>query len=171
MLKLFKSIDNRMNLIILTLLLVLFNILLSSLLPADQALDLKFAYSVQEAYEAIGMLDLETRNIYRLGIWALDLPYMIIYGLLFSGVLFKIWKKKKVMLIPLGVVLLDLFENLMVLRILKLYPLENEILATFASFFTTGKWLLVGVMVLMILFGLIHNFFTRKLTTEPSSHF
>lgn len=171
MLKLFKSINNRMNLIILSCLLILFNILLSSFLPADQALDLKFAYSVQEAYEAIGMLDLETRKIYRLGIWALDLPYMIIYGLLFSGILFKIWEKKKVMLIPLGVVLLDLFENLMVLRILKLYPLENETLATFASFFTTGKWLLVGVMVLMILFGLIHKFFDRKLFTEPTSHF
>lgn len=171
MLKLFKSIDNRMNLIILTCLLVLFNILLSSLLPADQALDLKFAYSVQEAYEAIGMLDLETRKIYRLGIWALDLPYMIIYGLLFSGILFKIWRKKKVMFIPLGVVLMDLFENLMVLRILKLYPLENEVLATMASFFTTGKWLLVGLMVLMILFGLIHKFFDRKLPTEATSHF
>jgi hypothetical protein len=160
-----------MNLIILSCLVILFNILLSSFLPADQALDLKFAYSVKEAYEAIGMLDLETRKIYRFGIWALDLPYMIIYGLLFSGILFKIWEKKKVMFIPLGVVLLDLFENLMVLRILKLYPLENEILATFASFFTTGKWLLVGVMVLMIFFGLIHRFFDRKLTTEPTSHF
>lgn len=160
-----------MNLIILSCLVILFNILLSSFLPADQALDLKFAYSVKEAYEAIGMLDLETRKIYRLGIWALDLPYMIIYGLLFSGILFKIWEKKKMMLIPLGVVLLDLFENLMVLRILKLYPIENEALATFASFFTTGKWLLVGVMVLMILFGLIHKFFDRKLSTEPTSHF
>lgn len=171
MLKLFKSINNWLNLIILTCLLVLFNILLSSLLPADHALDLKFAYSVQEAYEAIGMLDLETRKIYRLGIWALDLPYMIIYGLLFSGILYKIWKKKIVMIIPFGVFLMDLFENFMVLRILKLYPLENEIIASLASFFTTSKWLLVGLMISMILFGLIHKFFAGKFTTETTSHF
>lgn len=158
------------NLTILTCLLFLFFFLLSSLLPADKVLDLRFAYSVQEAYELIGMLDLETRKIYRFGIWALDLPYMFIYGLLFSGLLHKIWKNQKVLIIPLGVVLMDLFENLMVLRILKIYPLENQALATLASLFTTCKWLLVGLMILTILFGLLHNFFTRKVASGTHSH-
>ncbi len=109
-----------LNLAILTCLLLLFNFLLSSLLQADKVLDLKFAYSVQEAYEAIGLLDFESREIYRFGLWALDLPYMIIYGLLFSGLLYKIWKTQKVLILTLGVVLMDFFENLMVLRILKI---------------------------------------------------
>jgi hypothetical protein len=139
-------------------------------LPADKVLDLRFAYSVQEAYEAIGMLDLETRRIYRIGIWALDLPYMFIYGLLFSGLLFKIWDTQKVLILPIGVVLMDFFENLMVLRILKIYPLENQVLATFASFFTTCKWLLVALMVLTIFYGLFHNFFLRKVFTRTHSH-
>lgn len=170
MLKFFKSMNSWLNLAILTGLLFLFNFLLSSQMPADQALDLRFAYSVQEAYEAIGMLDFESREIYSYGIWALDLPYMVIYGLLFSGLLYKIWKTQKVLILPLGVVLMDLFENLMVLRILKIYPLENQVLATLASFFTTSKWLLVGLMVLTILFGLLHNFFTRKVTSRIHSH-
>lgn len=162
--------SNWVNLTILTCLLLLFNFLLSSFLPADHVLDLRFAYSVQEAYKEIGMLDVETRNIYRLGIWALDLPYMIIYGLLFSGILFKIWKTQKVLILPLGVVLMDFFENLMVLRILKIYPLENQVLATFASFFTTCKWLLVGLMFLTVLYGLFYNFFTRKIPSGSQSH-
>lgn len=170
MLKLFKSMNSWFNLAILTCLLFLFNFLLSSQLPADKVLDLRFAYSVQEAYDSIGMLDLETRKIYRLGIWALDLPYMVIYGLLFSGLLYKIWKTQKVLILPLAVVLMDLFENLMVLRILKLFPLENQVLAILASFFTTCKWLLVGLMVLTILYGLFHNFFTRKVTSGSQSH-
>lgn len=170
MLKFFKSMNSWLNLAILTCLLFLFNFLLSSQLPADKVLDLRFAYSVQEAYDSIGMLDLETRKIYRLGIWALDLPYMVIYGLLFSGLLFKIWKTQKVLILPLGVVLMDLFENLMVLRILKLFPLENQVLAILASFFTTCKWLLAGLMVLTILYGLFHDFFTRKVTSGSQSH-
>lgn len=170
MLKFFKSMNSWFNLSILTCLLFLFNFLLNANLPADQALDLRFAYSVQEAHDAIGMLDLETRKIYRLGIWALDLPYMIIYGLLFSGLLFKIWKTQKILILPAGVVLMDFFENLMVLRILKTYPLENKVLATLASFFTTCKWLLVGLMVLTLLYGLFHYFFIRKVPTKSHSH-
>ncbi len=159
-----------LNLAILTCLLLLFNFLLSSLLQADKVLDLKFAYSVQEAYEAIGLLDFESREIYRFGLWALDLPYMIIYGLLFSGLLYKIWKTQKVLILTLGIVLMDFFENLMVLRILKIYPLENQLLATLASLFTTCKWLLVGLMVLTILYGLFHNLLTRKIPAGSQSH-
>lgn len=170
MLKFFKLMNSWLNLGILTCLLFLFLFLLSSLLPADKVLDLRFAYSVQEAYEIIGMLDLETRKIYRFGIWALDLPYMFIYGLLFSGLLYKIWNTPKVLVLPLGIVLMDFFENLMVLRILKIYPLENHLLATLASLFTTSKWLLVGLMVLTILFGLMNNFFTRKVAPRTHSH-
>ncbi|MDI1322999.1 MAG: hypothetical protein PSV36_09630 [Algoriphagus sp.] len=169
MLKLFKSMNSWLNLAILTCLLFLFNFLLSSQLPADQALDLRFAYSVQEAYDAIGMLDFETREIYRYGIWALDLPYMIIYGLLFSGLLFKIWKTQKVLILPLGVVLMDFFENLMVLRILKLFPMEDQLIASLASLFTTTKWLLVGLMILTILYGLVHNFSSRKVPSGSQS--
>lgn len=170
MLHLFKSMNSWSNLAILTCLLFLFNFLLSSQLPADNVLDLMFAYSVREAYEAIGMLDQETRKIYRLCIWALDLPYMLIYGLLFSGLLYKIWRTQKVLILPLGVVLMDFFENLMVLRILKIYPLENHILATLASFFTTCKWLLVGLMVFTIFYGLFHKFFSRKVPTGRQAH-
>jgi len=159
-----------LNLAILTGLLLLFNFLLSSLLPADKVLDLKFGYSVQEAYEAIGLLDFESRETYRFGLWALDLPYMIIYGLLFSGLLYKIWKTQKVLILTLGVVLMDFFENLMVLRILKIYPLENQLLATLASLFTTCKWLLVGLMVLTILYGLFRNFFTRIIPACSQSY-
>lgn len=95
---------------------------------------------------------------------------MVICGLLFSGLLFKIWKTQEVLILPLGVVMMGLFENLMVLRILKLFPLENQVLAILASFFTTCKWLLVGFMVLTILYGLFHNFFTRKVTSGSQSH-
>ena len=170
MLEFFKSMNSWLNLSILTCLLLLFNFLLATNLPADQVLDLRFAYSVQDAHEAIGTLDLETKKIYRLGIWALDLPYMIIYGLLFSGLLFKIWKTQKVLILPIGIVLMDFFENLMVLRILKTFPLENPILVTLASFFTTCKWLLVGFMVLTLLYGFFQYFLMSKVSTKSHSH-
>lgn len=47
--KIFQIDESWLNLAILTGLLFLFNFLLSSQMPADQALDLRFAYSVQEA--------------------------------------------------------------------------------------------------------------------------
>ena len=72
MTKLLDFVGKKNHLIILFALVILFNVLLSFFMPKDQALDLKFAYTFGEAYQSIETMDLETRQIYRLGVWTLE---------------------------------------------------------------------------------------------------
>ncbi len=112
-----------------------------------------FAYTADEAYSAMGHLDSNQRHIYSLGIWILDMPYMVIYCMLFSGFLVKIWKNRRTALLPLAILLMDLFENLSILAVLGSYPAQNQLLANAASFFTTAKWILVGILLCALIAG------------------
>ncbi len=149
----FSALGKRPILILLGCLFLWFNVLLNYFLPSEYALDLKFAYTVDQAYAAISNLSKPDRDTYKFGIWALDFPYMIVYGLLASGLTFYLWKKKSIVLIPLSIMFFDLIENILIVSILNNYPTEKPVLAIMASFATTSKWLMVGVLVLCCLIG------------------
>lgn len=134
---------------------IIANVLLGKYMPKDQALDLKFAYTPDEAYAAIAELDSEEVSHYRLGILAFDMPYLVFYWLFFSGILLKLWRNKWFVLIPTSIAIFDFFENVTVLQILKIFPVQNERLAVVASVSSTGKWIMVGVLGLSIIVGLI----------------
>jgi hypothetical protein len=153
---LFEFLSKSKNLLLLACLFILFNFLLGSFIPKEYALDLKFAYTADEAYLALGSMNWEIRNIYRMGVWFLDMPYMVIYSLFFTGILFRLWRSRKVAWLTLSILLMDLMENILVLRLLKTFPGRNESLAMYCSLFSTIKWTLVVVMVMMIFIGLVN---------------
>lgn len=138
-------------------------------MPKEHALDLKFGYSVEEAYEALGRLDADEREGYHFGILTLDMPYLVIYFLLFSGILVKIWKKKQVVFIPFLIMVFDFLENISVLSMLRLFPERNEPVAVFASIFTTSKWVMIGILAVFIILGLILHFFKRSKAESVSA--
>lgn len=158
----FLSLSRRSVLILLTLLFLIFNFLLNYFLPSEYALDLKFAYTVEQAYNAIGSLSKPDRDLYRIGILALDFPYMFVYGMLASGLLYLIWKNPKVLFIPLGIVLFDLIENILIIQILDSYPVEKPIMVTWASIITTCKWLTVGLLALFLIGGVVKFYLTKN---------
>lgn len=125
-------------------------------MPKEHALDLKFAYFPDEAYAAVANLNSEEISNYKFAILAFDMPYLVIYCLFFSGILVKLWKEKWVIIIPLAIMIFDFFENILVLQILKTFPDQYEVLAVSASFLTTGKWVMVGVLFVSIISGLIN---------------
>jgi hypothetical protein len=131
-------------------------------MPSDHALDLKFAYSAQEAYDSILQLDESELRRYKVGILGLDMPYIVFYGLFFIGVLLKLWKSQWTIFIPVTIMVLDFFENLMVLKILNQLPEQQLSLGSMASFFTTGKWIFVSILGMSILLGLLRKVFLRK---------
>ncbi|WP_026969876.1 hypothetical protein [Algoriphagus terrigena] len=165
----FQSLSKPGSLCLLAGLFLLFNFLLSSTMPKEHALDLMFAYSADDAYGALAKMDLSQRETYRIGIWALDMPYMAVYFLLFSGLLIRLLKNTKVAWLPFGVLVMDLFENLSVLKILALYPVQNMSMASVASLFTTSKWVLVVVLLVVLVFGLLSNSFSRKYLASKSA--
>lgn len=156
---LFEFLGNKKTLGVLLILFVIFNFSLTYFMPKDQALDLKFAYSVEEAYLLVGQLNHVQREFYCFGAWALDLPYMIIYGLFFGGILYRLWNKKRLAWLAFLASTADFFENLSILTILKDYPSHQAEMVTFASIFTTVKWIFVGTVLIAILVGLLKRFF------------
>lgn len=165
---LFLFLSNGRNLILLFCLFLLFFFLLSSFIPREHALDLRFNYSVEEAYDALGKLDSDQRDAYRIGIWVLDLPYMVVYFLLFSGILLKLLNNKRTLWIPSSIFVMDLFENLLVYRMLEIYPVQSEMLATMASFFTTTKWVMAVVLVVFLIGGIFYFIRSRKIAASKS---
>ncbi|MBC6365925.1 hypothetical protein DDT91_03910 [Algoriphagus sp. AK58] len=166
---LFEFVGKSKNLFFLGFLFLSFNFLLFNFMPKEYALDLKFAYTAEEAYLALGHLDQAQREYYRIGVWALDMPYMVIYTLFFIGVLNTLWNSRRFVGLPVGILVMDFFENILILKILKIYPRQDELLVMTASCFSTVKWLLVGFLLILIVAGILSWINQRGYSHSKSS--
>ncbi len=169
--KLLNFLDRKLILFGLFIFAIFFNFLLSHFMPKDWALDLRFAYSVEEAYSTLGKMDLAKRDLYRLGIWFLDFPYMVFYSLTLVGLLRKFWGNRLLIKLPFLIAFFDFLENILILKMLRLFPSENDSLAVFASICTSSKWILVGLTVLILLWGLFQRFLIQKVSTSSQSEY
>ena len=149
----FSSLKKRSVLLFLTSLFILFNLLLNYYLPAEYALDLKFAYTVDQAYAALGSLSKPDREIYKVGLLALDFPYLVVYGLLATGILYILWGNKKLVVIPLMIMFFDFLENILIINLINNFPSQKPLLAWVASFCTTSKWIFVGLLFFLLIIG------------------
>ncbi|TDQ19534.1 hypothetical protein DFQ04_1357 [Algoriphagus boseongensis] len=158
----FEKISTKLVLVILALLFIWFNLMLNQFLSKDHALDLKFAYTAEQAYLSIGQLSFDQRKLYRFGIWALDMPYLLVYSIFLSGILYRLWGIRKIVFLPFVAAFFDLFENLMILRILKVFPRHEDFLAICASVCTSLKWISVLFIFLGIVIGLFKTLYFRQ---------
>lgn len=166
---LFELLRNKRSLYVLLILFVILNLSLTYFMPKDQALDLKFAYSVDEAYLLLGQLNQTQRDFYCFGAWALDLPYMIVYTLFFSGILYRLWNRKRVAWIAFSIFVADFFENLFILQVIHNYPSHLSDTVIYASIFTTSKWILVGVVLAAMVAGFLNRYFQFSLSVPDSN--
>ncbi|MGM0945309.1 MAG: hypothetical protein ACQEW9_09010 [Bacteroidota bacterium] len=169
--KLMHFIAKPISIFLLAILLIFFNGMLMLTMPRELALDLKFAYSVSEAFSALESMGEGVRGFYQLGIWLLDFPYMIVYCLFFSAILYRLWGVSRLIWLPLAIAFFDLIENLSVLVLLKTFPAIPENIAVLASIFTSLKWVLVVFLMLSILSGLIRVLIAKKYSSETSSRY
>jgi hypothetical protein len=167
----FTLVSKTKTLILLSFLVIVFNLLMPKFLSKDHALDLQFAYSPDHVAFSLNQLNAEERGLYRIGLLALDMPYLVCYGLLLSGILYRLWGKGSLVFIPVLVSLADLVENLIILRLLGIFPREDKPLAFIVSFFSTTKWILVGVVLLTVFVGLIRWFVYRRVVSVNSPKF
>ena len=167
--KILTFVGKKTHLFILFGLTLSFNILLTLFMPKEYALDLKFAYSFTEALQSLQQMDLKTRELYEIGVWALDFPYLVVYSLFFAGVLYRLFDKKTFVFLPFGVALMDVFENILVLRILQNFPDLTQSLVFSASIFTTAKWVLVAIMMTLVIVGLVRMIILKKYSLQSQS--
>jgi hypothetical protein len=158
----FKTLEKPLPLVLLFALFISFNFLLNRYMPPNLALDLRIAYSANEAFRVLHIMGESMRSQYLLVIWALDTPYMIFYLLLLIGLISKVWKEKGFIILPVVTVLLDLFENLAVSGLILRFPSESVTLGYTASFFSTTKWLFVGACLIYIIVGLVRNYVLKR---------
>ena len=92
-----------------------------------------------------------------------DIIYPIVYTLFFSLLITWLFQRgfaanspmQKLNVVPFGLWLFDLLENLGIVAMLSLYPSTPAGLAWVAALFTLVKWLFMGVTVALILTGLV----------------
>lgn len=164
-------VSRPVSIFVLAILLILFNGLLMLSIPKEFALDLKFAYSVSDVFLALDSMGRQAREFYRMGIWVLDFPYMAVYSLFFTGILFRLWGEGRLLVLPFVIGFFDLLENLSVLALLDSFPSIPWGLAVTASAFTTLKWVFVIFMMASVLGGLIRAIIHRKYSPDTASRF
>ena len=151
----------RKSLIILFAMIMVFNLLLFPLfMPANddtKPLDIMFAYSPAEAYEVISSLGDAGRQNYIKGLLFLDFIYPVIYSLFLGFSIFLLYRNPLLSASPLLILLSDYIENTGIIIMLSLYPSEIVSIAWITSFFTSLKWTLAGLAVLVTLIGLLRR--------------
>ena len=88
----------------------------------------------------------------------LDVIYPVVYTFLMSLSLFVLFPKKKFAWLPYLVFTSDLLDNASIITLLYNYPKELYNLAIVTSVFSTVKWILAVLIVLILSIGLIMKF-------------
>lgn len=108
-------------------------------------------YSANDFYALMGKYTHEEIGIYLRGILLLDLIYPVFYSLFLALFIFALSRKTLLSLLPFGVLIFDYLENLSVFTLIMFLPTRNNILATFAGYFTLIKWFLAGLCLIIVL--------------------
>jgi len=123
-------------------------------------LDTMLFYSAQDAFTALTHYGEEGRKLY-LDFIAADFLFIIVYSFAFAFLMTIIvlavcgngsfWLKLNVL--PLGIGFLDCVENICILGMLRIYPLNNTVLGTISGIATLCKWLLTMAVISCLVYG------------------
>ena len=142
-------------------------VLLSILFPAVlfptlgtgdiKPLDLYFSYSPDQAYEYLAALGAEGRSAYTRMLLTSDLAFPVIYSMALSVALMLVLRKPfppanmYLCLFPFMIVIADWFENLSIVMVTRKFPERADAIASYASSFTSLKWTLIVLTLLILL--------------------
>ena len=126
-------------------------------------IDLQMFYTPEKVYGMITSYSAEVRASYRVFEMTGDIIYPIVYTLFFSLLITWLFqrgfapnnKMQKYNVVPFGMWLFDLFENIGIVTMLSVYPSTPAVVAWLATVFTLTKWLFAGASLILILTGLV----------------
>lgn len=125
-------------------------------------LDLRFFTPPARMFEIIGQYGEYNRIFYRNFELTGDILYPIVYTLFFSLLISWLFQRglepahklRKWNVLPFGIFVFDLFENLGIVTLLSVYPSTPVIVAVLTTLLTMVKWTFAVGSVLLILMGL-----------------
>lgn len=126
-------------------------------------MDLSFSFTPEKGYSIIESYGEKGRDVYLFVESFVDVIYPIAYTIAFILLVSFLFKKNEwnmqrfaiLNVIPIGGLVFDLFENLGIIQMLRVFPEKIDFWATFASNSGLIKWIFAGITVLMILCGLV----------------
>ncbi|MCL6260217.1 hypothetical protein M3O96_14040 [Aquiflexum sp. TKW24L] len=157
-----KFSTNR-NIAILFVLFLGFNLwILPSMMPGEKPLDLEIFYTAEEAYVKVEGFSSEVRESYRMGLMVSDMLYPMVYGALFSFVIFRLWQNEKLVALPLFIMIFDIIENIGIINVLILYPEKSHFWGSLAGISTAIKWSFTAITILIVLVGVGKKVLLKK---------
>ena len=127
-------------------------------------LDLQTTYNPENVKSIVGMYTGHAKEAAIKGHIITDGLYPIVYFFLFGIILTLIFYKWKIQpyfkwlnVLPLGIIIFDYLENIMIVKMLLISPADIGNLATYCSLFTMIKWFFSGITIIFVLMGLITN--------------
>ena len=127
--------------------------------PELNPLDMQFSYSPEKAYEILSEYSDNERSRYILVELTLDVLYPIAYSLCISFVLFLLYKSSRIAKVALLLIAIDFAENILIVVLLTYYPIKLPIIVSFASFFTSMKWMVIAISAMLLVYGLVKKLF------------
>jgi len=150
-------------LVLLALLSILFPaVLFPALGTGDiKPLDLHLAYSPGQVYEYLDALGATGRSAYIRMLLIPDLAFPVIYTMALSIALMLVLRKLipldrlSLCLFPFMIVIADWFENLSLVIVTREFPGHSDVIAVCASLFTSLKWTLIVLTLLILLASVV----------------
>jgi len=148
---------------LLMLLAILFPAVLFPVLGIDdlKPLDLYFSYRPEQVYEYLETLSATGRSAYTRMLLIPDLVFPVIYAMALSIALMLVLRKLipldrlSLCLFPFMIVIADWFENLSLVIVTREFPGHSDVIAVCASLFTSLKWTLIVLTLLILLASVV----------------
>ena len=116
-------------------------------------LDIRMSYDLETVQSLFDQYGPEGRAISMKVHYLIDMLYPIFYGgFLVLLLIYLMGKNNWIGWLPLAGIVLDVAENLSILRLLNQYPNITENMVLMSSVFTMGKWITLSISILFILF-------------------
>ena len=139
-------------------------------------LDLRFAYTADQAFAALTAYGPTGREFYLLIELTADVLYPIIYSLFFSLAILFFWERAggrwpilaRLALLPFVGLIADYLENAGLITLLLNYPAQLPTLALLTSLFTSIKWIMAGLSLVALTLSLVAAVITRLQKPDPA---
>jgi hypothetical protein len=123
------------------------------MMPGEKPLDLEINYTAEEAYLRLSGFSEEIRESYRMGLMVSDMIYPIVYSLLFSFIIYRLWQNEKLALLPFMILIFDFIENISIITMLGLFPEKSIFWGTLAGISTSLKWFFSALTLIFVVIG------------------
>lgn len=131
-------------------------------------IDTTFGFSPQKTLQMVEDYGESGRAYYMMVELTIDLAYPVVYSLLLAVAITMIYRKllqrpvNYLNLLPFAILAFDYLENITIILLLRHYPDQSVAMATLCELFKLIKWLLFGLVLFVIFFGLIRLLLIRK---------